>query len=136
MYAGCQPGTEPEPVTPQLPDVAVGTGADAGWQGPCPGPAVMTGCMTHGDHAQRGGDPIRADCPVACLRAVLSAKTLNPLLRAYMPPSGTPSTVGDVVELYQKGLLPDVEYLGPRRIGEIEICLILAGLLSGHQHTF
>lgn len=69
----------------------------------------MTGCVTHDGHARRGGDPIRADCLVACLRAVLPAKTLNPLRRAYIPPYGTPRTVGDVVELYQKELLPDVE---------------------------
>ena len=89
---------------------------------------------TNGCHA----DPVRADCPVEYLASLLSAKAFNPLHRAYLAPGGPPRTVGDVARLHQQGLLPEIRGLGPRRIGEIEICLILAGLVTGqptgHRH--
>ncbi|HEY5987465.1 MAG TPA: hypothetical protein VIV12_13990 [Streptosporangiaceae bacterium] len=41
-----------------------------------------------------------------------------------------PRTVGDVVRLHQHGKLSEIRGLGPRRIGEIELCLLLAGLIT------
>lgn len=93
-----------------------------------------------GDDHARGcdTDPVQADCPVGCLAAVLSAKAFAPLRRAYMAPYEPPRTVGDVVQLLQQGRLAEIRGLGPRRIGEIEMCLVLAGLFtgqpSGHRH--
>ena len=87
--------------------------------------AHMSGC-----HAE----PVKADCPVACLRGVLSAKAFIPLRRASMASYEPPRTVGEVAQLHQQGKLSEVRGLGPRRIGEIELCLILAGLVSGQAH--
>lgn len=75
--------------------------------------------------------PLKADCPVACLRGVLSASAFVPLSRAYMASYEPPRTVGEVARLCQQGKLSEIRGLGPRRIGEIELCLIVAGLVSG-----
>lgn len=84
-------------------------------------------------------DPVRADCPVSCLAAFLSAKAFIPLHRAYLASYEPPRTVGDVAQLLQQGKLAEIRGLGLRRIGEIELCLTLAGLLTGqptgHQHA-
>ncbi len=80
-------------------------------------------------------DPVRADCPVGCLRAILSAHAFIPLSWAYMASYEPPRTVGEVARLHREGKLSEIRGLGPRRIGEIELCLILAGLASGHQHA-
>ncbi len=76
---------------------------------------------------------------MSCLRSVLSAKAFEPLRRAYVASSEPPRTVGDVVQLHQQGRLSEIRGLGPRRIGEIEICLVMAGLFTGqptgHRHA-
>ncbi len=79
-------------------------------------------------------DTIMAGCPVDCLKAVLSRMAFNPLARAYRAPFEPPRTVGDVAELYWCRQLDQIHGLGPRRIGEIEASLIVAGLASGHTH--
>jgi len=76
---------------------------------------------------------ITAACPVDCLKAVVSANAFNPLARAYLAPFDPPNTVADVVELYRRDLLSEISGLGPRRIGEIELGLVLAGLVAGHR---
>jgi AraC-like DNA-binding protein len=78
--------------------------------------------------------PIKQDCPVECLQAVLSQAPYRALARAqdtYLPP---PRTVGDVIRLYVRRDLRGIRGLGPRRISEIETALVLAGFdLSAHQ---
>ncbi len=74
-------------------------------------------------------DTISLDCPVDCLKTVLSSMAFNPLARAYDAPFDAPHTVGEVVELYRQGRLREIWGLGPRRIGEIEVCLMVTGLL-------
>jgi AraC-like DNA-binding protein len=71
--------------------------------------------------------PVRQDCPLECLQAVLSQAAYRPLALAQgtlLPP---PRTVGDVIGLYARRDLRDIRGLGPRRISEIEAALILAG---------
>jgi len=96
--------------------------------------------MPGDDHASGcDADPVRADCPVGCLRAVLSAGAFIPLRGAYMASFEPPRTAGDVAQLCHQGMLTEIRGLGPRRIGEIEMCLVLAGLLTGqpggHRHA-
>ena len=76
---------------------------------------------------------ITSGCPVDCLVPVLSLVTFNTLARAYDAPFDPPETVGDVVQVYQRGLLSEIWGLGPRRIGEIEVSLIFAGVTSGPE---
>jgi hypothetical protein len=71
---------------------------------------------------------ISPDCPVECLRVVLSLATFNALARAYDAPFDPPGTVGDVIELYTSGRLPEIRGLGRRRMSEIEAILVFAGL--------
>lgn len=71
---------------------------------------------------------ISRDCPVACLLTVLSRKAWNPLTRASSAPCDSPETVGDVLDMRARHQLGDILGLGPRRIGEIEAALVLAGL--------
>jgi hypothetical protein len=80
----------------------------------------------HGPHA------ITLECPVDCLKAVLSLQTLNPLARAYEAPFDPPETVGDVLKLYREHQLGQITGLGRRRIGEIEVGLVFAGFTSEH----
>jgi hypothetical protein len=82
----------------------------------------MTGCQT---------GPIKADCPFECLRGVLSTHAYLSLKRAPMATFEPPRTVGEVALLCQQGKLSEIRGLGPRRIGEIQLCLIVAGLISG-----
>ena len=71
---------------------------------------------------------VSLDCPVDCLKTVLSLMSLHPLARAYDAPFNAPRTVGDVVTLYADGQLRKIRGLGRRRISEIEAALVLAGL--------
>jgi hypothetical protein len=64
---------------------------------------------------------------------VLSLIAVNTVARAYGAPFESPETVADVVDLYQQGLLGKIWGLGPRRIGEIEIGLIFAGVTGARQ---
>jgi hypothetical protein len=77
---------------------------------------------------------IRPDCPVDCLRTVLSGAAFNLLARGHGAPFDPPPTVGDVIELYQQHRLGQIGGLGPRRIGEIAVGLIYAGLILGNRH--
>lgn len=119
---------------PCLADRLAGVVEQARWMN------AQTAPQTPGDDHTNGcrPDPVRAGCPVECLAFVLSAKAFNPLHRAYLASCGPPRTVGDVALPCQRGLLPEIRGLGPRRIGEIEMCLVLAGLVTGqptgHRH--
>jgi len=90
--------------------------------------------VSHGLVAAEDGDAITGDCPVECLRGVISGQVLNRLARADgrgvpVAPGGPPATVGDVVRRYCKGRLGEIAGLGPRGISEIEAGLVFAGLL-------
>ena len=92
--------------------------------------------VSHGLAAAEDGDAITADCPVECLRGVISGQVLNRLARADgrgvpVAPGGPPATVGDVVRRYREGRLGEIAGLGPRGISEIEAGLVFAGLLLG-----
>jgi hypothetical protein len=50
--------------------------------------------------------PVKADCPVECLRGVLSASAFIPLSRAFMASFEPPRTVGEVAQLHQRGNCP------------------------------
>jgi hypothetical protein len=67
-------------------------------------------------------------CPLDCLEAVLGAATFHALARAERAPFPPPVTVGQVAELLRSGRLGQAAGLGPRRLGEIEAGLVLAGL--------
>lgn len=54
----------------------------------------------------------------------------NPLDRAYQAPFDPPDTVGDVVDLFRAHQLNGIYGLGPRRVGEIEVALVFAGLVN------
>ncbi len=84
-------------------------------------------CDAHRTHT------ITLDCPIDCLRAVLSGMAFNRLARAYQARFDPPRTVGDVVRLHRERRLGDIWGLGPRRIGEIEASLVLAGFVTGER---
>jgi len=78
------------------------------------------------------GDPhdphvITPDCPIDCLRAILSRRTFSFLARAYDAPFDPPETVGEVLQLRREHRLGQISGLGRRRIGEIEVGLVFAG---------
>ena len=90
--------------------------------------------VSHGLVAAEDSDAITPDCPVECLRSVISGQVLNRLARADgrgvpVAPGGPPATVGDVVRRYREGRLGEIAGLGPRGISEIEAGLVFAGLL-------
>ena len=68
-------------------------------------------------------------CPIDCLKAVLSMATFNTLAQAERAPFGPPATVGRVIELLRQKRLSQTAGLGPRRLGEIQAGLVLAGLV-------
>ena len=72
-----------------------------------------------------------ADCPIDCLAAVLSTATFHALARAESAPFDPPTTVGQVLDLLRAGHLGQASGLGPRRLGEIQAGLVLAGLTLG-----
>jgi hypothetical protein len=80
--------------------------------------------MKHQDHK------ITLDCPIDCLRAVLSCRAFNRLARAYQAPFDSPRTVADVVQLLGGQQLDDIYGLGPRYIREIKVALVFAGLVN------
>lgn len=67
-------------------------------------------------------------CPVDCLEVVLSVATFHTLLRAERASFDRPATVGEVLDLWRAGQLRQIGGLGPRRLGEIETALVVAGL--------
>lgn len=80
---------------------------------------------------------ITADCPIDCLKTIISGKSFNSLARAYRAPFEPPVTVQEVLDLLAQDRLDDIWGLGPRRIGEIKVSLVFAGLLdilpNGHH---
>jgi hypothetical protein len=95
---------------------------------------IGIGLVSQGLVAAGDGDAIRPDCPVDCLRGVISGQVLNRLARADgrgvpVASCGVPATVGDVVRLYRQGRLGEIAGLGARGITEIEAGLVFAGLL-------
>jgi len=91
--------------------------------------------VSRGLVAAEGGDAITPECPVDCLRSVISGRVLNRLARAdgrgHQPiaPGGPPASVGDVVRRYREGRLGEIAGLGARGVSEIEAGLVFAGLL-------
>jgi hypothetical protein len=82
----------------------------------------------HGTHT------ITPGCPIDCLKAVLSGMAFNRLARAYLAPFDPPATVGDVVKLYREHRLGEISGLGRRRIGEIEVGLVVAGFVASEHN--
>jgi hypothetical protein len=85
--------------------------------------------------AAEDGDAITPECPVECLRSVISGRALNRLARADgrgvpVAPGGPPASVGDVVRRYREGRLGEIAGLGARGISEIEAGLVFAGSSS------
>jgi hypothetical protein len=108
--------------------------SEIGGLGPLGIREIGQGLVSHGLVAAEDGDAITADCPVECLRGVISGQVLNRLARADgrgvpVAPGGPPATVGDVVRRYREGRLGEIAGLGPRGISEIEAGLVFAGLL-------
>jgi len=81
------------------------------------------------DHlpAQCCGHVFTRACPIDCLRVVLGTATFHALARAERAPFPRPATVGQVLDLWRAGQLGLAAGLGPRRLGEIEAGLVLAG---------
>lgn len=82
--------------------------------------------MAHNEHT------LSADCPIECLRGILSGKAFNPLARAYRAPFEPPRTVADVIRLVHGDRLKKIYGLGSRRISEIEASLVFAGIDIGN----
>ena len=70
-------------------------------------------------------------CPIDCLQTIVGKTAFSPLARAYGAPFDPPATVGQVIELVRQGRLRQAAGLGPRRPGEIEAGLVLAGFVIG-----
>lgn len=92
--------------------------------------------VSRGLVAAADGDVITSDCPVECLRSVISGRVLNRLARADgrrvpVAPGGPPASVGDVLRRYREGRLGEIAGLGARGVSEIEAGLVFAGLLLG-----
>lgn len=78
---------------------------------------------------QRGdGHRLTAGCPLECLATFLSARAYNPLRRELPGLLQRPPTVADVARMCQRRQLRYVPGLGPHRINEIELTLLLADL--------
>jgi len=96
--------------------------------------------VSRGLVAAAEGDAITPECPVECLRSVISVRALNRLARAdgrgvEVAPGGPPIWVGDVVARYREGRLGEIAGLGARGISEIEAGLVFAGLLLDGSAT-
>lgn len=72
-------------------------------------------------------DGLTDACPVDCLGAVLCTVTFHALVRAERAPFDVPATVGQVVDLWRAGRLRLIAGLGKRRLGEIEVALVVNG---------
>jgi hypothetical protein len=72
---------------------------------------------------------VSPDCPIECLRTVLSWHSFNPLARANGAPFDPPRKVGEVTALCAGDRLREIRGLGRRRISEIEAALVFAGLV-------
>ena len=76
------------------------------------------------------------DCPVTCLRAILSPQSYG-LLRSEcaLICGARDPTVGHAVSLYESGQLAAVRYVGPARLAEIRTCLPAWACSPGQQVT-
>lgn len=75
------------------------------------------------------------DCPLTCLRPLLSGAAYNPLLAECRLIAGDAEpAIGHAVRLYLKGQLADIRHIGPARFAEIRTCLARAGLI-GHDEA-
>lgn len=71
------------------------------------------------------------DCPLTCLKPLLSGAAYNPLLAECLLICGDAEpAVGHAVKLHLKGQVADIRRIGPARFAEIETCLARAGLIS------
>jgi hypothetical protein len=70
-------------------------------------------------------DGISRQCPVECLVSLLSRPTLDALISGLED-----ATVGQVIELHERGLLGRNYNIGSGRIGEIRRCLAAAKLIE------
>jgi hypothetical protein len=108
---------------------------EIGGLGPMSLREIEVGLVSHGlVAATENRDVIMLDCPVDCLRSVLSGRVLNRVARADgrgvpVAPCGPSITVGDVVHLYREGRLGEIAGLGAKSIREIEAGLVFAGLI-------
>lgn len=80
--------------------------------------AGHAGCCSH---------VLTGACPVDCLMTVLCKATFNVLARAEDAPFEPPATVDQVVDLWRAGRLGLISGLGKRRLGEIDVALVVAG---------
>jgi hypothetical protein len=96
---------------------------------------MYAGHPVHGP-GHRPAHTITADCPVDCLKALLSGRVFNRLARADgrhgedVAPCGPPATVADVVRLYQHGRLGRIGGLARESIKEIEAGLLAHDLVA------
>jgi len=70
---------------------------------------------------------VTRDCPIQCLAPLLSRLTYNALVDGV---SGSPATVAQVIELYERGRLVDIDNISSGRAGEIRHVLIEAQLID------
>lgn len=70
---------------------------------------------------------LNRDCPLTCLRLLLSTAACN---RLWHGCPGPHPTIGDVVDLHASRELAGIPNTGPIRIREIENCLTRAGLIG------
>jgi hypothetical protein len=73
-------------------------------------------------------------CPIECLKPLLSTRAYNPLTQIRRPSYDRPATVADVITLWRTHQLNQLWGLGSRRIGEIEVALVFAGLARDHGY--
>lgn len=75
--------------------------------------------------------PHTSDCPLTCLKPLLTAAAYNPLRSECLLICGDAEPViGHAVRLYLKGQLADIHNIGPARFAEITTCLASAGLIG------
>ncbi|MGH3273493.1 MAG: hypothetical protein ACRDNZ_04110, partial [Streptosporangiaceae bacterium] len=74
------------------------------------------------------------DCPLTCLKSLLTAAAYNPLRSECLLICGDAEpVVGHAVRLYRKGQLVDIRNIGAARFAEIMTCLARAGLISNDE---
>lgn len=92
---------------------------------------VTSGHGPPGDDSEHGdGHLLTATCPLACMAGHLSLQAFDPLRHDLPYLLGRPPTISDVTAWYLHRHLRHIRNLGPRRIGEIGLVLILAGLIA------
>jgi len=91
--------------------------------------------MTDQPAAIMAGMPLKRECPLTCLKPLLSGMVYNTLSRE-LAGNGRDAapTVGDAADLHINGKLADIPNIGPARISAVETCLRSAGLIGCHHH--